>query len=748
MKKNSSRDLAWPIAVAAAAIGLVPAERASAQTQLDEVIVTAQKRAEALADVPLAVQAFSTAQLEQAGVRDLAELINFVPGASTGRTLTAGARSYQIRGVSSYYGDSTVGYYLDEAVFSVLNRNFAPVARTFDVERVEVLRGPQGTLYGQGAMGGTIRFITADPDLQQFRLRGDTGWSDTDGGDSNHFGELAVSVPLVRDRLALRAAASYEHLGGFAESPTFPGEKNVGTAETYRAKLLAKPTDALTVKLMYQRVESSDDWGAQFAAADPPSFFPSTLQGAPVFSKNTTEYDLSTLFLSWDAGPVVVESATGYIDRSAAGNVPLNLGTGAPLLPGAPLPQLSTVGESDMLSSELRVISKSDGPFHWIAGAIYQDGKSREDVLVRATHLNFPPPFPPLPPTLMFRLRDESSLYESQSYAVFGEISWDLMGGRLVPLLGLRYFEDDRSFHTTTFNPPGPPPLATAARVPRTFATDATFDSLNPRFNLSYELTDGTMLYLNVAKGFRSGTFNTQQAVTAAIAGQPAGPGGVPPAIVPIPDASLAVDPDEIWSYEVGTKASLLGGRLQLEAAVYYFDWTDMQLNFSVAQQQQLVANAGDATGKGLDYGLTWLTPLDGLRLQLTGNFNQTEFDEVKNPSRFAGTGVVQGRQVASVPEQTHTFAASYDRALSGEALGLSLYAGYSYSSRQGDTTYFLLGEPQQLLTLRAGLHGRHWAARLVGENLLDEKDPIQRSGSGVMRTYPRTLGLELSVDF
>ena len=152
---------------------------------LDDVIVTAQRRDELLKDVPMAVQALSGEELVEAGFHDLRDIITLVPGASEGRGNAAGIRSYQIRGVSSFYGDATIGYYLDEAAYVIPNRNYAPVARSFDIERIEVLRGPQGTLYGLGSMGGTIRFITADPDLERFRVRGDVAWSNTSGGDSN-----------------------------------------------------------------------------------------------------------------------------------------------------------------------------------------------------------------------------------------------------------------------------------------------------------------------------------------------------------------------------------------------------------------------------------------------------------------------------------------------------------------------------------------------------------------------------------
>ena len=213
--------------------------------------------------MPAAVQAFSSSQLEESGLADLSQLMRAVPGASEGRSTSAGTRSFQIRGVTSLYGDSTVGYFLDDAVFTILNRNWAPVASTFDVKRVEVLRGPQGTLVGLGAMGGTVRFITADPDLKQLRARGVAGGPQTTGGEPNWSVAAALSVPLISDRLAVHVVASRDHTGGYAESPTFPGVKNQTSNELLRIKLLGKPHRNVIVKLGWQRSDTSDPKGNQ-----------------------------------------------------------------------------------------------------------------------------------------------------------------------------------------------------------------------------------------------------------------------------------------------------------------------------------------------------------------------------------------------------------------------------------------------------------------------------------------------------
>lgn len=672
-----------------------------ANLESETIVVTAQRRAEALADVPLAVQAFEGEALEETGYRDLRDIVSLVPGASEGRGNAAGIRSYQIRGVSSFYGDSTIGYYLDEAAYVIPNRNYAPVARSFDMNRIEVLRGPQGTLYGLGSMGGTIRFLTNEPELDDFRVRGDFGISHTgEGGDTNSYGDIAVNVPIIRDRLAVRGVASYEHRGGFAESPSFPGDLNDTDIENYRVRLLAQPTDTLTLRLGYYRNITSDDWGQNFATLDPATFPRSRVPG-----RNRQVYDMYTGALSWDLGGVMLESSTGYIDRVDRSVGPIVF-VGGP--PGGLPPVLTVIGESDSFVQEVRAVSQGEGPFRWVFGGIYQDASSLEDI-----NVTFGPPI------------SATSTFESKSWALFGEASYGLFNDTLRPLVGLRYFEDDRSFFTRNRvpGPVQPPPTE----------REATFDSLNPRFNLSWQPTDAINIYVNVARGFRSGTFNNAAAVTV---------GG--------PSVSYEVQPDQIWSYELGGKFNLAGNRLYAELIVYRLDWSGIQLNYTVAGGVQIIRNAGDVEGTGFEFALNW-RPVRGLLLNASGNFNETEFVSIENPAVFVGTpSIAVGRQVASVPKTTLNFGASYSTPIGAWGADFVASANYSYISEQGDPGDPLgrFGDDHDLLRARIGLQGEHVGVHLFGENLLDNRGAIQISGSGQTRYYPRVFGVEVSFDF
>lgn len=705
---TSSAVIALAVSLAAAsptiAQDAAPAEgseRDDAEEAPGAIVVTAQLREQIITDVPIPVQAFTGEELEETGYRDLREIISLVPGASEGRGNTAGIRSYQIRGVSSFYGDSTVGYYLDEAAYVIPNRNYAPVGRSFDMDRVEVLRGPQGTLYGLGSMGGTIRFITADPDLERFVARGDVGISDTgEGGKANLYGDIALSAPLLRDVIAIRGVASYEERGGFAASPSFPDEFNEVITENYRLKLLAKPSDAFTLKLGYHRNVSRDDLGQNFATTDPAAFPRSRTP-----AQNRQAYDMFTGYMSYDFGPILLESSTGYIDRQDYAQGPIVF-IGGP--PGALPPTLTVVGESESFVQEVRAVSNLESPLEFVVGGIYQKAKNLEDIVV-----TFGPPI------------SAQSIYDSKSWAVFGEVSYGLLNDTLRPLIGLRYFEDDREFFSQN-RPPGPV-------LPPAFVTDEKFESLSPRFNLSWEPNDNVLLYANVAKGFRSGTFNNAAAV-AATGGQ----------------VGFAVTPDKIWSYELGSKFTLADKRLFLELVGYTFDWTDIQLNYTVAGGVQVIRNAGDVRGRGFEWVLSWRA-LPGLTLQSSGNVNSTKFKRIVNPASFAATpNIAVGKQLATVPEFTTNIGFTYEAPVGFSDASLFLSSNYSYISEQGDTGDPLgrYGDSHNLLRARAGLKWDKFGVFLFGENLLADKDPIQISGSGQTRYYPRTIGAELTFDF
>lgn len=285
----------------------------AASTDPLEIVVTAQKREQNLLDVPLAVQAVSGDVLERQGTKEIDRLVDFVPGASVVSKSAPGFETIQIRGVASgTVGDATVGYYIDDVVFSVPNLQLSPPSRLVDLQRVEVLRGPQGTLYGNGSMGGLIRLITSDPDTKSFGLKAQGEVSGTDGGGTNYAGDAAVNIPLVADVAGLRVSGGYEHLSGFGRNST--GTKlNDTDSWNLRGNLLLLPAEGVKVKLSVWHMDAKQAYGNGFVSAEP-AILPEPFGISPFIKTVATFYSAS---VKWDLGGVSLQSGTLYLETGA-----------------------------------------------------------------------------------------------------------------------------------------------------------------------------------------------------------------------------------------------------------------------------------------------------------------------------------------------------------------------------------------------------------------------------------------------
>lgn len=241
---------------------------------LGNILITANKREQTVIETAMALQAISGREIERLGARDLGELINFVPGASEVSSADLGQRQYQIRGVTQASGDATVGYYLGDAAFNYYSQiPTAPISRTFDIARVEVLRGPQSTLYGGGAMGGVIKYVPTKPNVYKFEGAAAVGANTLKGGDGSYYGDLMINAPLIKEKLALRVVGGYQDVGGYIEG--VDGEENIngGKITQIRASLLYKPTEKLTFDFIYQINKTDQNAGNFLTSLDPPTSF-------------------------------------------------------------------------------------------------------------------------------------------------------------------------------------------------------------------------------------------------------------------------------------------------------------------------------------------------------------------------------------------------------------------------------------------------------------------------------------------
>jgi outer membrane receptor protein involved in Fe transport len=619
--------------------------------------------------------------MERIGASQLSDFLHLSPGVGI-VDAGDGSQAIQIRGISAFAGDATIGYYLDELPFTAIGVAAVPDVRMFDIERVEVLRGPQGTLYGDGSIGGTVRILTTNPNLNRFEAKGDVFYSSTNDGGDSYGVKGAVNVPLVAGMLGLRLVGSYEDFSGWVDAPalnTF--NTNDRQIQNYRGKLLFQPTDRLRLTLSAWKVR--EDVGASSASLGNRT----NLRVVPPM--NFLDYKLYSGVLEYDFGAFQLLSASSYMDYNREATFEF---IRMPAVLRTPL---------ENFTQEVRLTSSGAGSFLWTAGAFYRDLKSDQ--------------FAELP---IFGTQFQKA--NSKSWAVFGEGTQSFLDNTVKATIGLRYFEDDRQRQDVGFQPVG-----------------TTHKTLNPRFNLSYQPNRDWITYLNVAKGFRSG--QTQAGAVLAIAKNM----GL--------DVPVAIDPETLWTYELGTKWSGLSGAFTLEAAVYRNDWKDMQLPVSVVPNAiAALLNVGEARVIGLDLVAT-VRPSRELTVSFSGNINEAEIR--KDVLDFRGIAFKKGARIPGVPAHSANFAATYLWPLDGGSerrggLRGLIHGDLQYNSDRpgGGIGVARASDHHMQINARVGIENDRWGLYLFGTNLTDENtalEAITLSGNST-RPRPRTLGVNL----
>ena len=666
---------------------------------IDEIVVTALKREQSLEEVPFSIQAFGNEAIERAAIRDLSELITFVPGASEALSVSIGRRNYQIRGIEQGSGSPTIGYYLGEA--ALFGNGNAPGGRMFDIERVEVIRGPQSTLYGNGAMGGVIRFIPKAPNLEQAEASVRAGYSSTEGGDDSYHVDGALSIPLVENTLGLRVVASTEEFGGYYEDSAGNEDANDGEVENVRATLLWKPSENLGIEILYADFRADQNGGNGLNAAT--GLMPS-LPG----DFNNSEYDMVSGTLEYDFG---FASLSSTVSQMNVENESL-LGFPFPFSPTGIL-EFGTITDRKVISNETRLTSGEDSGVQWIVGVFYTDFEDQ-------TNLVFAPEIP------AFGIVSQTTEAASDSIAYFGEVSWDLLDGKLVPLLGLRQFEED---------------ISGVNAIAAGFQDGRKFDNTSGRLNISWFPTDDAHYYVNLAQGFRSGAFNGSTTCDLHILFD-----GLP--------CELAIGSDDLDSYEVGTKQSLADGQFMIDAAVYFQDWEGVRNNHVASIGTGAEYQVGDAEVYGIDLGFSFAPAgVDGLTFQFNGNWNSAEWVSINDPALSSGSGVNPGDRLNFVPEWTATFGVDYSWEFAGDWSGL-VSTSYTHLAPQfGQFGNALEGDARDLLRVRLGAQNGRVGVFLYGNNLLNEDGAIfiQNPAAGIQaitRDRPRQVGIEFTYDF
>jgi len=671
----------------------------ASEPELEEIVVTAQKTgAQSLQKVPLAIQAFTGDQLKSQNINTMADLVFSIPGAYEGQRQSVASRSYNLRGAggSNANGDSPIGYYLDDVPFVVTNFGIAPPVRFIDIRQVEVLRGPQGTLYGQGASGGVFIFHTRDPDLEDVEFIGELDSSKTNGAGGLNYGlSGALSVPLIKDKLAVRVSGGHSRNKGWADEyyGDFDGtpdreDVNVVRNDDIRAVALFRPVDNLSFRAQYWHFRPRQDFLGSMASVDP-AYYANTA-GQPSFGNGG--FKLYSLSAELDLDAFTLTSSTSDIKGNFGINVPI-----------APQGFFSSQFYPKMFSQEVRLNSNGEGPFHWLVGGAYQNGQGPQE-----NQLEIPP--------FVSVNADNNTI--THNWAGFGQMSYDLFDGKIVPLVGLRYYHDRRTFaDDTTRN--------TNVKSKTTW-----------RANLSYLPTDNLTVFVSAATGFRAGIVQSQvQADLLAQEGIPAG---------------TQLRPETSTNYELGVKWRSPDQTVAVNLNGYVTKYNDLQTSTPTADPSVSgFSNFGDATTKGIDFELHWFTPLDGLELSAVGNINDGQFDYVDPAVQAALPDLQEGTRIVNTIEHNWRLSASYNGELGGEWRD---FFNVSWS-RTGNRlqTSGQYANPYGLFNATIGVRKGPYELALYGENLGDERGPTivfgdtPNSGSG---PTPRTVGLRFRVDF
>ena len=688
--------------LAAFLVSIASGAGASAQdvqpTSLEEVVVSAQKREERLTDVPISMSVMGGVQLDAATGQGMTEILNTVPGVATSVATQGGGTLVSVRGVAAgfhlFTGSSPIGYYLDSVPFGFVRSALVPDVNAYDMDHVEVLRGPQGTLYGASAMNGVVRVLTsnADPDKFEFKVR--SALSYTEEGSENYRGDMSFNLPIIEGKLAARAVVGYQSLSGWIDKP-IEKDANDATIRNARFKINARPSDELSIDAFFWTARSK--FGAPSMSIDGKRRVTSFLD-EPIES----DYDVSSVKIGYDFPGVTLTSMTGYIDYSDDSDFDIADFVGRP----GSNTILQTINHSKALSQEFVLNSTHAGPWRWTLGGIYRDVEDR-------TWQYFPPLVSPI---------DHTDY--SESFALFGEVTRSFLDGRLELTAGLRHFEDETRYEEHS--------RSNGAAQNLLLDVESKFDATTPRVVLAWHPRELTTVYASYSEGFRSGAPQTATVLLAA-------------------PQTPSMKPDLLKNYEVGSKGSLWGGRLQFDTAVFFLDWRDIQQTISVPVAGGTTApaliNIESASGIGFEFGVS-AEVMNGLILGTTFSWNDLSIDEPV-PGAFE-----KGDRANFSPEYTAGASAEYTFALGSGGYDGHFSLGANYTSSQ--IRRALVGNVTRVFTGDNMLIGRtsfavdspgHWRATLFVDNINNEDGSVFRwhfPPDFAYRIRPRTVGLQL----
>jgi outer membrane receptor protein involved in Fe transport len=738
-----------------------------APTEAD-IIVTANRYEQALADVPLSLYAADRDRLDRDRIENIDDLARTVPGLSL-RGAWGGTSKIAIRGIASNVGAATTGIYIDDTPIQVRSLGAADIVANsypeiFDLERIEVLRGPQGTLFGQGSEGGTVRFITPEPSLTESRIYGKASLATTEGGELSFLTGGAASAALAPDRLGVRVSAMVRRDGGWIERTAIGGTQDKGEdvnrreAMSLRGAALWAPAAniRLTPSVFYQRTtrDDTDQYWESLSDPDQGRY----VSGQPLAQPSKDRFLLPALKAEVDFGSVTLLSNSSWFDRDAESSVDYSIHavegitrgalTLVPFVPDFTADSRFDVGQK-VFAQEVRLQSgNADSPLNWTAGLFYSDSRQAVDQdvvsprfgnftqIVLGCPLLFCFGQDALPGGIVYTGSDRS---RDKQYAAFGQADWRVVEALRVTL-GARVTRNQNRFENSQNGPLNFGPSASAGTTSNTVVT--------PRVGLAFEPSPDVLLYTSAAKGARPGGGNP--AVPAAFCAADLAALG----FAQVPGTYGA---DHVWTYEAGAKGRA-GRQLSYQLSAFHTDWRNIQQSVALPNCGfAYVANLGRAASRGFDAEFEF-RPIEQFRLGASAAYTHAEYRETL--STAAGTRLISDGDRLPVPPWQARLSAAYDFALGAREASLQLDYEYASGYRRVPSAPAFLYDPLnpragsiEFVSGQARIGGGAWEASLFVENLLNSKDAVFRThDSPFAPTFrrqglrPRTIGVQFIV--
>ena len=696
-------------------------EQAATNQENPEIIVTAQKREERIQDVPISISVVDQEQILNSGASQLIDYAAYVPGFQVDNAGSPGRSTLSLRGVAPIGPSATVGIYLDDAPIGssgIYNRSqvFTLDLLPYDIERLEVLRGPQGTLYGASSIGGLLKYVTVQPRLDRMSVHAGGEIFDIAHGDGLGWGvNFMGSVPIIKDQLAVSASYSRRDTPGYIDN-ILRGEDDVNDAvqKGGRLAVLWQPADNLQVQLTALRQKTeSDNFGVVYETFnnDPPA------PGASFLSTNSqlpepfhSDFHFYSGRLAYDFGFAELSSTTSYSKLEILETADASRAFG-PIWGGLAIFPASL--HQKKFTEEVRLTSASSQRFEWMVGFFYTDEDNDHQQIVHALDLQgnanaFDP----------FAIVGLPNKY--MEYALFGNATYKF-NDRVHLTGGLRWAKNEQTF-TQSF---AIPLLGLVSGGPGESEEDVFTFSISPQFNISRD----AMVYARIASGYR-----------------PGGPN------VALPGFPATVDSETVTSYEAGVKANFLDRVVSLDAAVYLLDWNDLQIGQAFANGINGLVNAGTAKSKGFEAALS-VYPLPGLTLGANFAYADSECTQTT-------PNCTDGDRLPNIPKASGALTANYDFPLSGTAEGhvggAFRFVGDRISGAESAPDTIPVDGYSTLDLNGSVTFDNRWTVRAYVRNLFDTEgritsnraDTVNPGFISTVPLQPRTIGLAAEVSF